>query len=198
VTDIEIANLTLTRCGCNPIGSFDDVGSNEARVIKQHYTIRRDALLERAEWTFATSRIALAKEAVTPPFEYRFSYAIPSDVLSVRRLFQPQTPGTTVKPVPILDYVREGQSILCNVDGAIGARVIKRVSEAKFSPLFCLALSDFLGIEVAGPLTENRSLVADFTAAFLNSFRDATFSDAQQGKGLVIRPTALRGRRQSM
>ena len=65
---IDICNVALvSMLGANSINSLDD-DSDEARAMKFCYYIARDAVLEDANWTFATKRFQPAENADPPEF----------------------------------------------------------------------------------------------------------------------------------
>jgi hypothetical protein len=187
MTDIEIVNLAVTDCGCNPIASLTD-GSNEARICAAKYTAVRDAVLESREWTFAKWRFVPSKDPVAPAWGYANQFIIPSNVLIIPRIYT-DTVGTLVD-----DWVREGFRILTD-ESIIYAEAIVRVGEGDISPGCVRVIAALLASEIAIPLTENRQLAADMDNKYQRLIVDAGASDGKQGRTQRLRPPAMPGRR---
>jgi hypothetical protein len=85
---IQIANLSLSRIGTR--SSIADLAedSPEARAFNTIYDQARDETLEAVDWGFARARRYLA-DLGSPPVDWQFRYAYPSDCLKIRGLYQP-------------------------------------------------------------------------------------------------------------
>jgi hypothetical protein len=85
---IAIANLSLSRIGTR--SSIADLAedSPEARGFNTIYEQARDETLEAVDWGFARARRYLA-DLGSPPIDWQYRYAYPSDCLKIRGLFQP-------------------------------------------------------------------------------------------------------------
>ena len=79
VSDVDIANLALTKLGAQPIVSFLDANPRAA-VMNRSYAILRDKL-QRRRWNFNRVYVTLAASSVAPTFEYTYAYPLPADYL---------------------------------------------------------------------------------------------------------------------
>jgi hypothetical protein len=90
---IAIANLSLSRIGTR--SSIADLAedSPEARSFNIIYEQARDETLEALDWGFARARRYLAGLG-SPPLDWLYRYAYPSDCLKIRGIFQPLSLNT--------------------------------------------------------------------------------------------------------
>ena len=79
-TAIELCNLALLRIGEALINDFAE-GTTTADACARLYPMVRDTSLQRRLWPWAMCRQWLVRLAVSPPSDYRFYYALPSDPL---------------------------------------------------------------------------------------------------------------------
>lgn len=190
MTDIEIVNAAIIRCGCAPISTFKDKESSEARTADTQYIGARDHVLAARQWTFAKGRAVLAQAASTPAFKYSYQYIITKEMLSVVRCFSDADGNETVD-----DWEPEGEYVVTNQAPPLYAEVIMRVPEGRFSPGMVQCLIEYLIHVMAVPLTENRVLSADALKTYREKMTEAAGVDAMQGRTLVPRPVRLPGRR---
>ena len=86
-TDISICSDALILLGASPISSFAD-GTDIAQACERLYPDLRDSLLARYHWSWSYQKIKLARLAVVPDNEFRYSYQLPGDMLSgIRAIF---------------------------------------------------------------------------------------------------------------
>lgn len=85
---IQIANLSLSRIGTR--SSIADLAedSPEARGFNTIYEQARDETLDAVDWGFARARRYLANLG-SPPLDWQYRYAYPSDCLKIRGIYQP-------------------------------------------------------------------------------------------------------------
>lgn len=184
MTDIEICNLALGALGTAGIASFDD-DSDEARACKQYYAPVRDAVLEDAVWSFATTQRVFNADPDVPLFDWAYKATIPSEVVRVHRADD----GTGEYRMKW--KMMEGA--LYSESSPVYATVILKVEDtSKFSPAFCLALSTRLAAELCIPLTENRALHGDLWSLYQKKIKDAARSDGSQGTSERIRSDYLK------
>ncbi len=108
LSDVQIANMALTRLGSSQqITAFTD-SSNEAAQASLWYAPSRDQLLAEAWWPWATVWAALSQVSVagTPANrEWTLSYRFPTDGLVIQRVdcppAQPLPSGVPIFPPPI-------------------------------------------------------------------------------------------------
>lgn len=79
ISDVDIANLALTKLGAAPIVSFSDNNTRAATVNRTYYMLRDD--LQRRRWNFNRSYKRLAALTDAPLFEYQYAYQLPEDYL---------------------------------------------------------------------------------------------------------------------
>lgn len=85
---IAIANLSLSRIGTRSSVADLTEDSPEARGFTTIYEQARDETLEAVDWGFARARRYLA-DLGSPPLDWQYRYAYPSDCLKIRGIFQP-------------------------------------------------------------------------------------------------------------
>ena len=155
-TDIDIANMALSRLGARAtIADFGE-SSAEARAVNTWYAIVRDDLVGKIDWSFARVYQQLAQSG-TPPARWTYSYAYPSDCLKMWRLDR----GTTAAGAPIpFEVASSGGTrfLFCNESPAL-AVYSQRVTDAnRFPPSFTRALADGLAAAIAYPITQKQEV----------------------------------------
>lgn len=198
---VAIANEALTAIGENPITGFEDE-TNAALVCKTHYGPTRDALLEEAEWNFATKMFDPAQTTASPLYEWDYQFQIPADCLRVTDVW-PSNLG--VRPFAVYDersaMVRPrvphrimGRLILANED--IYASGIFRIEEeGHFTPSFRKCLAYALAADIALPLTKNAQIRADMMQMKLAYLKKAEGLDGMANSMRQMRTRAIIGRR---
>lgn len=88
MTNTEICNLMLDRCGGESIESIDEASPN-ARTCKRWYDHARRQILDIFDWSFARRQEVLALSAFAPPDKWAFSYEFPPDCIAVRKVYTP-------------------------------------------------------------------------------------------------------------
>lgn len=85
----EVANLALGRLGVSlSIVDLDTENSVQAKIIRRHYKIALETLLELHPWNFATKYAPLLLQATDPTSSYSYKYGLPSDCLVIREIAQ--------------------------------------------------------------------------------------------------------------
>jgi hypothetical protein len=83
----EVANLALGRLGVSlSIVDLDTENSTQAKIIRRHYKISLETLLERHGWNFATKYAPLLLQANDPNLGFSYQYALPADCLILREI----------------------------------------------------------------------------------------------------------------
>lgn len=102
VSDVDIANLALSKLGQQPITSFAD-NTTRSSVIARNYRLLCDKL-QRKRWNFNRKYTTLAATNVIPPFEYAYAYPLPDDYIRVELFGQAaqaqQAPPPQIPPAP--------------------------------------------------------------------------------------------------
>lgn len=81
-SQVEIANLALSKLGACPITSFLD-DQEEARAVRSLYTQTLRAELRTHPWNCARKRAFLAALAEPPFFGFRYQYPLPTDYIRI-------------------------------------------------------------------------------------------------------------------
>lgn len=167
---VDICNLALSHLGQGSIASISE-DTEPARLCNRHYTMARDAVLRNHPWNFASARAQLAALAQAPAFEFANAFQLPADCLRALWLYNAEGYAWKV----------EGRTLLCDLT-TVKLQYIKQVTDtAEFDALFVLALSHYIAMQIALPLTEDavkRKAEAD---AYKLALQDAREVDAQEG-----------------
>ena len=131
----QIYNMALSQLGVDKQVNPND-GSKEWKICSTWYDATRREMLCQFPWDFARITVPLSQTANTPPMNWLFQYAIPSDCLRMLRLLVPHndrprnreripyesaaainTDGSTSNiincncPFPVLEYVQDVQDL---------------------------------------------------------------------------------------
>lgn len=200
VSKVEICNYALQLIGDESILSLDDA-TVPAQQCNLRYDSARRTVLEMAFWNFAIKRVELARLTETPPFDFSYYFALPSDLLRVvgtdRELgvnfgTDPLFNGYktigfgdayTGKDRYKLEATTNGQRALLYDDDACKIAYIADVEDTtKFSPLFVEALTHYLASRIAYKITGSRTIEEKIFQQFYNVIlKEAHVSDSQQG-----------------
>lgn len=161
-SSVKICNLALQAIGNTSFITSLSEDTTEADVCNQWYDLERQKLLRNGRWHFAERRATLAALG-TPPDEWGYSYAWPSDCLKPLYI----DPG--LQHVP-----EEGQNVAYKLDTTGTAkRILTDLEDAELiytfdltdvtlmSAEFIAALAAEIGAKVAMPLTGKRVLARD-------------------------------------
>jgi len=142
-SEVEICNEALTALGENPILSLTD-NTKAARLCNLKYANKRDYLLRRYPWNFATKRITLAPDVATPEFEFSAQFTLPVDCIQFREVY----PDTVI-------YSIENQKILCD-ESVLYIKYTRQITDPnKMDATFRETLSALLSRELVVPLTDS-------------------------------------------
>lgn len=179
-SDIDIANLALTKLGDVRIASFDD-NVKPAREILAVYDLLRDKLQRRYVWRFCVSRENLAADVETPAFDFTSQYTLPSDCLRVLMAgdYYPRITLSDANGSPGQDYRVEGRKILARDSGALPILYLKRITDpTMFDAAFIDAFAAFLAYNLAEPLTQSNTKRDAALLDFNLAIRDAVRANA--------------------
>lgn len=82
-SETDFLNDALGQIGAGRVTSIDD-GTITANYCKTFWPALRRSLIRSHHWNFAEARATLAQDAVGPPFEYAYSYALPTLLLKIK------------------------------------------------------------------------------------------------------------------
>lgn len=181
MSEISIVNHALALLAVDPIIAFGDE-VKAASLSKLLYPILRDHVLEERAWTFAKGRAKLLPDVVAPAWGYTKRFLIPTETLRVLNVWEnPPEPGQEENTPPV-QWDREGQYILANVD----VIYVSYTTSIKDTSLFSSSFRDCLAYRLAGDmcmgLTENRSLMVDMQTLYSDKLIKAGSTDGAQGR----------------
>lgn len=85
ITSVDLCSKALLLVGANAIQSFED-GSRESDVCSSIYELVRDTLIANRLWGFTLEQRNLARLNETPLRDWKYSYAIPNDILRIKKV----------------------------------------------------------------------------------------------------------------
>jgi len=190
---IDVCNFALALLGESEIVSLEDE-TDKARTMKTFYYIARDAVLESADWTFATRRFLPAKSETSPAWGWANAFPIPSDIIRVTMVDRNNNfsiiPQGDMVENPV-DHQIEGNEILCN-DNVIYCKGVRRMEdEGGYSPLFVEAFAAKLAYLAALPITSSRGTKKDMLDLHTGLIKDAKIRDGIQNTTRRMRNTHL-------
>lgn len=83
-TSLSICSDALLMLGANPISSFTE-GTDEANICNSLYPDIKNKTLATYPWSFSFKKVKLARLITTPTTEYKYQYALPSDMIGTPR-----------------------------------------------------------------------------------------------------------------
>ncbi len=178
--------------GAESITSIED-DAPEAIAMKNLYYIARDAVMEEAEWTFATRRFLPAKSTTAPEWGWANAFPIPSDILRVTRVDRIDLVGALGNAMSRhpAEYELEGRSILTNED-VIYCKGIRRIEdEGIYSPLFTEAFGYKLAAQSCLTITESNTKLQTMAALYTDAIAKAKSRDGMQGTTRRMRNKTL-------
>ena len=148
ITDLQIANKSLTKLGLPTIQSFESQ-EEAARLAAAIFGTVRDYELATYPWAFAIKRAELPALADAPAFGYKFQYALPTDFLRLEAICNQ---GGADKNA----YELEGNNLLTNIGAPLQIRYISReLNLVKWPPYFVEALATKLAYEMCERLKQD-------------------------------------------
>ena len=169
-SETTIANAALTLLGERRINDLDE-NSKTANVLKERFDEVRDALLRRHPWNFATTRVKIAQDTAAPTWGFDNSYTLPSDLL---RLLEVENPNHW-------PYRVEGRNIVTDLESPLQIAYTKQVTDTNdMDVLFRQALAAELAAEVAEAITGDDGKVRDMQAIVFGKIREARNTDGQE------------------
>jgi len=194
---IDICNLALSHIGdrANINSISPPEGSIHAEHCARFYPLALDTLLRMHPWTFATRRLLLADASlvVPPAHPWQYSYAIPSDLVTVIGIYS----GARQFDEDAHEYEFEigndanrTRVIFTNCDEATMRYVSDVTDSARFPAWFVQALSWILASHLAGPIIKGEQGVRTAQAALqtgLSYAAKAAANDANERRRSPVR-----------
>ena len=197
---IDVCNFALTVLGEQTITSIEDE-SDRAQTLESIYYIAKDAVLEEAEWTFATRRFLPAISATAPEWGWTSAFPLPSDIVRVTSVDRNWTSSSGYiydvqqerNPVDhVVEYVNGvGRSILCNEDEIFCKGVRRIEDEGIYSPLFVEAFGCKLAYLAGEAITASNTKTQIALALYVEALKKAKSRDAMQNTTRRMRNRTL-------
>lgn len=187
----DICNLALSNIGISQwIANVDSDRSNEAIICNRWFDITVEFALRDYDWNFARRRVALALLTNAPPSGWDYTYAYPTDCLTVRRIQQSGMRKVTIASRVEFEVAGEtGEDfdtrvIYANEREAVLVYTKKILDPSLFDPHFVLALAYMLAANIASPLAVKPAYVDQMRQAYLGMISNAAarnFEEAEEG-----------------
>ena len=178
-TKTSICNLAVSWVAGNRITDVDLDNSKEAQICRDNYSDTLKAVLEERAWTFATKRYKWTPLAETPTWGYSKAFQIPSSVLVIKEVHQNSTLANGANDI---DWRREEDKILCDLEEIYVKVIVNITDENKFSGQFVQAVAARLAAIMAIPVAESRALQTDMWNLYDSFLGRAGSIDGMQGK----------------
>lgn len=197
-TDADIGNMALSRLGTGATIADLTENSTEARQLNIWYASVRDDLLGRIDWNFNRVRRSLSQSG-TPPTQWAYSYAYPTDCLKIWRLDFGGWVWAFGDPAIPFEVGSDGTSqFLYSNDSIAEATFLQRVTDpSRFTAPFVLAFADCLAASVALPITQKADLAARLqgiaTARLERAEADSANEQVSTERFRVAESLAVRG-----
>jgi hypothetical protein len=201
MTEVDICNLALARCGVSTTIASLDEASKEAKLCKRFYAFCRDYVLEQAPWPFAVKVQALSPQAVStllPGWDY--GYAWPTDALTMLEVVPagavtestgyytdccgPWMPQRS-SPYAWRRALAAGGNthvVLSGLDDAYGVYVARVTNTGAFSEMFASLVADRLAMELSTPMTVDPRWFNVVQQRFAAAFVDTSSRQYEQEK----------------
>lgn len=180
-TEVDIANMALSRLGTRATIADLSESSTEARVVGVWYAATRDALLRARNWNFARVRRTLSLSGAAPA-GWRFSYALPSDCL--RLLALEAGHATQALPAIAFEIVSDGASrfVLTDADDAVGLYTQRVTDPGRMDPGFVAAFVDQLAAHIAYPIAQKTEMAVRLAEIARHSLDQAAAQSANEDR----------------
>ena len=173
VSETSVCNMALALLGDERIGALTD-NTEAARACNSVYEHLRNGLLRSHPWRFARARANLASLTTTPVWGWSYQFTLPSDPYCLRVL--------DVDSYKQYEWTVEGRKLLGNFSSA-NIRYISIVTDQmQFDPLFSVALSTRIAVQICMRLTSDESLRNMLRIDFNQHIRDARAASGQEGE----------------
>jgi hypothetical protein len=215
-SDVDICNAALSHIGdtANVTSINPPDGSTQAGYCSTFFPLALSAILEMAEWGFATVRSRTAP-VTNPSTSWRFAYAYPANVVKMIAVLpqcalddysanfgeqdrewdsplpdfaNPAENFYMPQPYAVEQDLLGNRIILTNECNPVFRYTIQVSDPTQFSPLFVIALSYLLASMLAGPIIKGEE-GAQVSATMMTKFEayqgQAASSDANQRRIIV-------------
>jgi len=148
-TKLSICSEALIMLGAAPLSSFA-TGTDEAQIADRLYDDVRDTLLMQHAYSWSVKKVRLAQLAGTPINEWKYTYALPGDILgNPKAVFNTGAIGA----LPVRDFEVYSLGLYTNYED-VWIDYQFRPEPAIFPPYFVRLLKMALAAEFAEPITD--------------------------------------------
>lgn len=173
-SEIDICNMALSHIGAQSSISDFLEASVEAQQCSLLYAPARDAVLREHAWNFASRRAALADLGAPPP-GWRYRYSLPADCLVARKILSENR--STQK----IEFEVSNFTVLTDQAQAVLAYTARVTDASKFDPMFVVALSWRLAVDLVPPITGSKTIQQTALSIYKNEIAAARAADAAEG-----------------
>jgi hypothetical protein len=172
---IDIINQALSRSGNNPIATENDTTAEAVVTLANYEGIVANELVY--PWSFAKKWAALNLNTGTPLSTFAYSWRLPADVLTVRRV------GIIGEKKPI-DFERDAENVYCDSNQNVMALYSYRPTENLWPAYFRELIVQGMEWVCCKGLNESRTTAVDALTTFERTRVIARFTDSKQHSGI--------------
>jgi hypothetical protein len=155
-TSVKICNQALNLLGADTISSFNDASNDASTVCNNIYdTVKRQAL-SMYPWSFALTKVQLARSSTTPINEWAYQYDLPSTAVSGTPLQVYNSSSTRILPIQNYEilYTGSGPTIATNEENIYIDYITSGISEGLMPSYFVQLLVYMMAWHLAEPVTD--------------------------------------------
>lgn len=165
----SVCNSALIKVGADRISDIDQ-STKGAIVLKAIFDTCRDDVLRAHPWHFAVTRVTLSPNATVPPYEYDYTFDMPTDCL---RVLEPYTFD--------VEFVTEGRTLLSN-ESTLDVRYIQRIEDPSvWDACFAEALAWRLARDISYSLAQSAALTNTCSVEYKRALSEARSISGMEG-----------------
>jgi hypothetical protein len=155
-SNVTICNQALNLLGADVISSFSDTTNDAATVCNNIYDTIKKQTLSLYPWSFALTKVQLARSSTTPINEWSYQYDLPSTAVSGTPLQVYNSSATRVLPIQNYEllYTASGPTIATNESSIYIDYVTSGISEGLMPSYFVQLLVYMMAWHLAEPVTD--------------------------------------------
>lgn len=155
-SNVTICNQALNLLGADVISSFSDTTNDAATVCNNIYDTIKKQTLSLYPWSFALTKVQLARSSTTPINEWSYQYDLPSTAVSGTPLQVYNSSGTRVLPIQNYEllYTASGPTIATNESSIYIDYITSGISEGLMPSYFVQLLVYMMAWHLAEPVTD--------------------------------------------
>jgi len=181
-SETEIVNAALIEVGAAVITDITADTTTHGDIVRRWYGHTRDAMLRQYTWNFALARQSLSRNTVSPPFEFTYSFSLPTLPYCLRALSMYDSNS---------EWKIEGRNLFTD-DASVNLKYIARVTNVvDFDDLFTDALIFALAANIAMPIKRDNVLAIKLLEVAREKAQTARTHDSQEGTFNQMRSNVL-------